>query len=76
MNKTPEQLQRLREFAQQMDWEGGALELYNHGYDPDIGDAKLEDALERLGAASEAFGAVWENLIDAHPEILDFDEEV
>lgn len=72
MSKTPEQLQRLREFAQQMDWEGGALEMSKQGYDPDLGDAELEGALQRLGEASDAFDVTWNKLVEANPEILDF----
>lgn len=54
-------LNMLKEFAQQMDWEGGWDGITRHGHNGS-GDNKLDDLLEKFEAALSALDDHWDHL--------------
>lgn len=62
-------VKQLVEFAQKMDWEGGLIEMIQHGYDT-TGDTKLDVLMEKLEAAYDAAAARWRVLSAQHYDAI------
>lgn len=66
-------VKKLRDFAQQMDWEGGWDGITRHGHDGS-GDGELDSLLEQFEAALDALDNRWDELNKAFDLTPDEDE--
>lgn len=66
-------VKKLKDFAQQMDWEGGWDGITRHGHDGS-GDDKLDNLLEQLEVVLNALDNRWDELNKVYDLTQDEDE--
>lgn len=68
-------IQKLRDFADKMEYEGGFIEMVNYGL-TDTGDAQLNDLLRKLGDALVDVESHWAELnVKYNLDEYDWEEE-
>lgn len=67
-------VKKFHEFMQQMDWEGGYVEIIEHGFDS-TGDGKLDGLMEELEAAYEAVQSRVVKLVSEYGEFGEEEDE-